>query len=132
MRNIVNIYSAAGAQQTLGADGVTFTLAAGTYYAELFDDVDDRSVMSIHWSWDANLVATITLEASNRSPRETSSWASSGWAATSATTVSPAASASEVMFFGADYGAARMRAKIVVGTQGALRGVEHSKARGAR
>lgn len=132
MRKLTNLYNAAGTAQTPTDTGV-FTLAnATTYYAELFDDVHDRTGHSIHWDYSATLVATITIEGSNRPRTEVTSYSATGWFPTSATTVSPAASAAEVGFQGADYMGARVRAKIVVTTGGTLRGDEHSKARGAR
>lgn len=132
MRRIVHIFSAGGTEQVPGADGITYTLPAGTYFAELFDDVPNRTGMSIHWEWNAALVATITFEATNYDARDVSAHSATLWRTTGATTVSPAASASGTVAHYADYMAARMRAKIVVTTQGTLSGIEHSKARGAR
>lgn len=137
MRLITKLYSAAGAEQTPSDNG-TFTLSNGTvYYAELYDDIPDRTGFSIHWEYNAALVASITLEASNRpieGPFAVSSYAAvgSGWATTGATTISPAASAGETVGQYADYMANRLRAKIDVTTGGTLRGTMHSKARGAR
>ena len=137
MRLLTKLYTAAGAEQTPN-DAGTFTLSNGTvYYAEFMDDIPDRTGLSVHWEYNAALVATITLEASNRpsdGPFAVTSYAAvgSGWATTSAAAVSPAASAGETVAHYADYMAARLRAKIDVTTGGTLRGTEHSKARGAR
>ncbi len=137
MRLLTNLYTSAGATVTPN-DAGTFTLSNGTvYYAELFDDIPDRTGFSVHWEYNAALVAAITLEASNRpsdGPFAVSSYAAvgSGWATTGATTISPAASAGETVGHYADYMSMRLRAKIDVTTGGTLRGTEHSKARGAR
>lgn len=134
MRQLTKLYTAAGVLQTPNDVG-TFTLASSTvYFVEFFDDIEDRTGCSVHWTWNATLVAAITLEASNKSTARATSFAAvgSGWATTGATTISPAASASEVLAHYADYMAARMRAKIDVTTGGTLDGIEHSKMRGAR
>lgn len=124
---ISTLYTAGGVLQSSTA-GV-YTLAdATTYYAE-FEDVKSRALVSVHWKYSAALVAAITIEASNRYPDEVSAYAAvgSGWATTSATTVSPAASAGETVAHYADFNAARLRAKIVVTTGGTLRGDTHVK-----
>ena len=137
MRVLTKMYTAAGAEQTPDDTG-TFTLSNATvYYVEFFDDIADRTGLSVHWEYNAALVAAITVEASNRpsdGPFAVSSYAAvgSGWATTSATTVSPAASADETVAHYADMMSKRLRAKIDVTTGGTLRGTEHSKARGAR
>ena len=128
MRPIVDLYKSDGTKQTPTAN--VFTLAdATTYYAELTEFVEGRSMFSLHYLYNAALVAAITLEASNRPRDEVTSYAAvgSGWATTSATTVSPAASAGETVAHYADYLAARVRIKIVVTTGGTLRIDEHSK-----
>ena len=131
MRALVNLYADDGTKQTPGADGATFTLVADTYFAEFFDLVPEAHINSVHWKYNAALVATITIEASNR--KDVTPWAAtaSGWATTSAATASPAASAGEVVQHYNTYGAGRMRAKIVVATGGTLRGDEHGKRGGA-
>lgn len=131
MRKLITCYADDGTKQTPDDTG-TFTLVADTYFIEFFDDIEDRPVMSVHWKWNAALVATITIEASNDPDASISAATGTGWATTGATTVSPAASASEVIAHYADYAALRMRAKVVVGTGGTLKGIEHSKLRGAR
>lgn len=128
MRPIVDLYKSDGTKQTPTAN--VFTLAgATTYYAELTEFVEGRSMFSLHYLYNAALVAAITLEASNRPRDEVNAYAAvgSGWATTSATTVSPAASAGETVAHYADYLAARTRIKIVVTTGGTLRIDEHSK-----
>ena len=128
MRPIVDLYKSDGTKQTPTAN--VFTLAgATTYYAELTEFVEGRSMFSLHYLYNAALVAAITLEASNRPRDEANAYAAvgSGWATTSATTVSPAASAGETVAHYADYLAARIRIKIVVTTGGTLRIDEHSK-----
>ena len=128
MRPIVDLYKSDGVKQTPTAN--VFTLAdATTYYAELTEFVEGRSMFSLHYLYNAALVAAITLEASNRPRDEVNAYAAvgSGWATTSATTVSPAASAGETVAHYADYLAARVRIKIVVTTGGTLRIDEHSK-----
>ena len=133
MRPIVDLYKSDGTKQTPAAN--VFTLAdATTYYAELTEFVEGRSMFSLHYLYNAALVAAITLEASNRPADRVTSYAAvgGGWATTSATAVSPAASAGETVAHYADFMSARMRAKIDVTTGGTLRGTEHSKARGSR
>lgn len=134
MRVLTKLYTAAGVEQTPDDTG-TFTLSNATvYYVEFFDDIGDRTGLSVHWEYNAALVAAITLEASNRPADRVTSYAAvgSGWATTSATAVSPAASAGERVAHYADFMSARMRAKVDVTTGGTLRGTEHSKARGSR
>ena len=129
MRLLTNLYTSAGATVTPN-DAGTFTLSNGTvYYAELFDDIPDRTGFSVHWEYNAALVAAITLEASNRERADVTIYAAvgSGWATTGATTISPAASAGETVGHYADMMAARTRIKIVVTTGGTLRIDEHSK-----
>ena len=126
MRIINKLYNDAGDLQT-PVDGV-YTLVTDTYYAELADAVDERSKLSVQWTYSAALVAAITIEATNDpdlSLFDTSTTA--GWATTSATTVSPAASAGTALQHYADYMAGRARAKIFVTTGGTLKGHEHSK-----
>jgi hypothetical protein len=128
MRPIVDLYKSDGTKQTPTAN--VFTLAdATTYYAELTEFVDARSGFSLHYKYNAALVAAITVEASNRDRTDVTSVAAvgSGWATTTATTVSPAASAGETVAHYADMMAARTRIKIVVTTGGTLRIDEHSK-----
>ena len=128
MRPIVDLYKSDGTKQTPTAN--VFTLAdATTYCAELTEFVEGRSMFSLHYLYNAALVAAITLEASNRPRDEVNAYAAvgSGWATTSATTVSPAASAGETVAHYANYLAARVRIKIVVTTGGTLRIDEHSK-----
>ncbi len=137
MRVLTNVYTSGGTP-VVPNDAGTFTLSDATvYYAEFMDDIPDRVGLSVHWEYNAALVAAITVEASNRpsdGPFAVTSYAEvgSGWATTSAAAVSPAASAGEAVGHYADYMAARLRAKIDVTTGGTLRGTEHSKARGAR
>lgn len=126
MRIINKLYNDAGELQVPVA-GV-YTLVADTYYAELADATDERSKLSVQWTYGAALVADITIEATNRadlSLYDTS--ATEGWATTSATTVSPAASAGTSLQHYADFNAGRARAKIVVATGDTLMGHEHSK-----
>lgn len=126
MRTINKLYNDAGDLQTPVA-GV-YTLVADTYYAELADATDERSKLSVQWTYSAALVAAITLEATNRNDLDL--WdtsATAGWATTSATAVSPAASAGTSLQHYADFIAGRARAKIVVTTGGTLMGHEHSK-----
>lgn len=127
MRPIVDLYKSDGTKQTPTAN--VFTLAAGTFYAELTEFVDARSGFSLHYTYNAALVAAITIEVSNRDRADVTMYAAvgSGWATTSATTVSPAASAGETVGHYADMMAARTRIKIVVTTGGTLRIDEHSK-----
>jgi hypothetical protein len=133
MRMLV-LFKSDGVQQTPDDEGV-YTLAnATTYYAEFREDIDDCSVFSVHWKYNAALVAAITIEASNRPEHSVTSYAAtgSGWVATGATTISPAASAGEALPQYADFAAFRGRAKIDVTTGGTLSGFEHSKQRDAR
>lgn len=126
MRILNKLYNDAGDLQT-PADGV-YTLVTDTYYAELADAVDERSKLSVQWTYSAALIATITIEATNRD--DLNLWdtsATAGWATTSATAVSPAAAAGTSLQHYADFLAGRARAKIVVTTGGTLMGHEHSK-----
>lgn len=128
MRPIVDLYKSDGTKQTPTAN--VFTLADATiYYAELTEFVDARKGFSLHYLYNAALVAAITIEVSNRDRADVTMYAAvgSGWATTSATTVSPAASAGETVGHYADMMAARTRIKIVVTTGGTLRIDEHSK-----
>ncbi len=128
MRPIVDLYKSDGTKQTPSSN--VFTLAdSTTYYAELTEFDDARSTFSLHYKYSAALVATITIEASNRNFDDATAYAAagSGWATTSATAVSPAASAGETVAHYADFTAARARMKIVVTTGGTLRIDEHSK-----
>lgn len=128
MRPIVDLYKSDGTKQTPAAN--VFTLAdATTYYAELTEYVDGRSGFSMHYKYNAALVAAITVEASNRPHSEVNAYAAvgSGWATTSAATVSPAASAGETVAHYADFFAGRARIKIDVTTGGTLRLDECSK-----
>ncbi len=128
MRPIVDLYKSDGTKQTPTAN--VFTLAdSTTYYAELTEFDDARTAFSLHYKYNAALVAAITIEASNRDFADATAYAAvgSGWATTSATTVSPAASADETVAHYADFLAARARIKIVVTTGGTLRIDEHSK-----
>ena len=129
MRNLV-LYTAAGVRQTPSDVGV-YTLAdATTYYAEMFDDLMDRPLASIHWQWNAALVAVITIDGSNFSTTDATPYATAGWVATAAPSVSATASANEVLADYANISFARMRAKIVVTTGGTLKAVEHAKLAG--
>lgn len=128
MRPIVDLYKSDGVKQTPTSN--VFTLAdSTTYYAELTEFDDARTAFSLHYKYNAALVAAITIEASNRDFADATAYAAvgSGWATTSATTVSPAASAGETVAHYADFLAARARIKIVVTTGGTLRIDEHSK-----
>ena len=63
MRPIVDLYKSDGVKQTPTAN--VFTLAdATTYCAELTEFVEGRSAFSLHYLYNAALVAAITLEAS--------------------------------------------------------------------
>ena len=128
MRPIVDLYKSDGTKQA-PTDNV-FTLSdATTYYAELREYVDARSGFALHYKYSAALVATITIEASNRDRADVTMFAAvgSGWATTGATAVGPAASAGETVGHYADMMAARTRVKIAVTTGGTLRIDEHSK-----
>ena len=127
MPPISRLYTAAGALQTPSAN--VYTLSNATVYYAEFDDVKDRSKIAVHWKYNATLIASITIEASNRYADEVTSYAAvgSGWATTSATAVSPAASAGETIAHYADMNAARLRAKIDVTTGGTLRGDVNTK-----
>lgn len=133
------LYKSDGTRQTPTDDGV-FTLANSTvYYAELFEDPADSKGWSIHYQWNAALVAAITVEKSNRSkeagkpggPVTSYAAVGSGWATTSAPTVSAASSAVETFVeYDGDL-AFRRRIKIDVTTGGTFSAFEHAKKRGA-
>lgn len=128
MQNLKFISSAGVPQTPSDAYGTT-TLAAGTYYAELhLEKVRMKGLMSLHWKYDGALVATITIEGTNFQEVKLNAALNSGWATQPPATVSPAASAGETLSSWADVGTGRLRAKIVVGTQGVLRGAFNIKA----
>lgn len=126
------LYKSDGTRQTPTDDGV-YTLANSTvYYAELFSDIEDAADFSFHVEWSAALVASITTEATGFPKEKASSYASSKWRATGATTISAASSASGAVFHGADFIAPRVRIKFDVTTGGTVQGYEHAKKRGLK
>lgn len=139
MRSIV-LYKSDGVQQTPTDEGV-YTLANATvYYAELFCDPEFTPGWSIQYKWNAALVAAITVEKSNR-PKDAgetggavTSYAAvgSGWATTSAPTVSAAASAADTFVEYSGDMAGRRRIAVNVTTGGTFSAFEHAKSRGAR
>jgi hypothetical protein len=108
------------------------TLAIGTYYAELgLNNTEWASIGSMHWDWNAALVATITAEATNHYDVTLHTATGARWLDIAGITdVTPAASASQDISSWADIGYGRMRAKVVVGTGGTLRGAFHVKKKG--
>ena len=109
------------------------TLANGTtYYAEL-GGAAGAGLSAVQWCWDTALVAAITYESTNLPPADASTFAAAGalWYPEPGpgTTSIPGGSAGTVVQHLADFGARRMRAKIVVTTGGAaqLRGRMHFK-----
>ncbi len=129
MKRFTKVFDSAGNVQSPAADG-SYTLKDATiYYFEFTDVIGKRSSVSIHWKYDATIVAAITIEASNRPEADVSSYAAvgSGWATTVATTINLAASAGETVGHYADFMAARMRAKVDVTTGGVVLPYEHAK-----
>lgn len=98
-------------------------LPAGTYFVEIGDPEHHRS--SIQWEWSAALAATITYERTNQTDATLAAAASTQWKDTgiaALTAVATGLAADTVIREFADQVCARMRAKIVVTTQGLLRG----------
>jgi hypothetical protein len=111
------------------------TLANGTtYFAELGGS--ETGLSGVFWSWSTALVAAITYESTNLPPSDASVFVAAGrlwFPETGPGTLSiPGGAASCNMQHFADFGARRMRAKIVVTTGGAaqLRGRCHFKTAG--
>jgi len=134
------LYKSDGVEQTPTDEGVYTLTDATVYYAELFHDAQDTVGWSIQYKWNAALVAAITVEKSNRAKDpgppggNVASYAAvgSGWATTSAPTVSAAASAADTFVEYSGDMAYRRRVKIDVTTGGTLSIFEHAKSRGAR
>jgi hypothetical protein len=111
----------------------TATLANGTtYYAELgLNNTEWASIGSMHWDWNAALVATITVEATNHYDVSLHTAVGARWIDIAAIAdVTPTASASQNLTSWTDIGYGRMRAKVVVTTGGTLRGAFHVKKKG--
>lgn len=121
-------------------DAVNQTLTAGTYYYGVGGDVDVSR--SAHFKWDASLVATITIEDTNFPDVAISSTASGDWiqenpssayvgvtggSAAGLTITVPGGFAGGAMVHLSSFGSRRLRAKVVVSTQGALRLRNHGK-----
>lgn len=109
-------------------------LASGTtYYAEIAGS-GEGSVGSWQWIWAATIVADITYESTNLSNQEITTFAaaSAGWSAESSSMDLniPGGAAGSHMEHMSNFGARRLRAKIVVttGGTGQLRGRCHVKA----
>ncbi len=106
---------------------------ATTYYAEIAG-TGEGTVSSWQWIWAATLVADITYESTNLSNQElaTAAAASAGWSAesTSLDLGIPGGAAGSHMEHMSNFGARRLRAKVVVTTGGTaqLRGRCHVKA----
>lgn len=130
MKNLVFINATTKEPVTPDASG-NATLGVATYYAELGVDTGKTAwhgLASMHWIWNGALVATITIEATGLHDVKVTDAAASGWVPlTAIATVSPAASASQDLASWADVGYPRLRAKVVVGTGGVLRGSYHTK-----
>lgn len=130
MKNLVFINSTTKVPVVPASDG-SATLPAETYYAELGIDtgkVPWHGLGSMHWKWDAALVASITIEATGLADVRVTAAAASGWVPlTAIATVSPAAAAGQDLASWADIGYPRLRAKVIVTTQGVLRGSFHTK-----
>ena len=126
-------FYAEGSSTALGADGTPVTLTLGTtYYVDIGSAEESRG--SIQWQHDASIIATITYEVTNfpESSAGLSAAASDDWHPDPAmgVTAIPGGAVGCPLVHMADDGAARMRAKIVVGaTGGNLRGRLHRKGR---
>ncbi len=132
MRTVTQCYTAAGVPQEPNGSGV-FTLANNTtYYFEL-SEVADRSGLSVHLIYGSTLTAAVTSEGSNEDGSVTSynDGAAGEWASTAQAVRNLAASAGGAMDHHADWMAARMRYKVVVGATGGgtLKLREHGKVR---
>lgn len=122
--------------------GYTTLVSGKTYHAEIGFNKDFggggqggkfewHGLGSMHWKWDATLVATITIEGTNFKEKDVTDALADGWVDVAAITdVTPAASAAQSLNTSEwkDLGYGRLRAKIVVTTGGKLRGSFHSKA----
>lgn len=111
-------------------NGMVTLVDATTYYAEIGGG--EAGLSAMQWIAGALLVAAITYESTNLRQAELSTFAAaaSGWFPEAASgTTSFAAAAAVTMQHFSDFGARRMRAKIVVTTGGAaqLRGRPHFK-----
>lgn len=125
MRDINSIIKSDSTVQVPSA-GV-YTLAAGTYYAELEQrGIEKGAHVSTQWVWDGNLVATLDVEISNF--RDATSYGATLWQSTNVAQISVNASAGGVVSDLLNLAAARVRWKIVVATQGTLQGAENAKA----
>lgn len=131
MKNLVFINSSTKVPVVPDDSVGNTTLAAATYYAELGVDTGKlpwHALASMHWIWNAALVATITIEATSLSNVKVTDAAASGWVPVATiATVSPAASASQDLASWVNVGYGRLRAKVVVATPGVLRGSFHTK-----
>lgn len=85
---------------------------------------NEALLVTVHWRWNAALVAAITYELSNFPDAALNAAASTGpnWQDSGSAAVSPASAASGVVAVINNEGATRMRAKVVVTTGGKLRG----------
>ena len=124
------LWTAAGVVIPPGTDLLNVADAT-TYYAEVGGA--EAGLSGVQWSWGATLVASITYESTNYPPSQAVIFVAAGalWypEAGVPALVIPGGSSSTQMQHFADFGARRMRAKIVVTTGGTaqLRGRPHFK-----
>lgn len=117
------------------ADGVAVAggaalVAGATYYAELNAAVAEKATtQSMHWIWDASIIATITIEMTNHPTVSVTAAAASGWDDAPPPTISIlGGSAAQDNSPWINVAPGRLRAKIVVGgTGGVLDGYFHGK-----
>lgn len=133
MRKVTECYTAAGVLQVPDANGLFTLVNDTTYYFELAE-VADRSGLSVQLTYGATLTATVTSEGSNKDGARATPYGTSGWAPTAQASRSLAASAGSAIDHHADFMAARLRYKVVVGaTGGGTLGLdEHGKVRSLR
>lgn len=129
----VKLISAAGSEIP-PQNGLLNVDNATTYYAELGGS--EGGLSGIQWSWGSTIVAAITYESTNLPRGDASTFVAAGalwYPETGPGTLSiPGGSAGTQMQHFSNFGARRMRAKIVVTTGGTaqIRGRGHFKTSG--
>lgn len=132
----VTLYSAAGVELNGNRNALLTVANSTTYYAEI--SVPDSGMFAIQWRWGSTIVATITYEATNLKSSEASTYVAAGalWdpLTSSGNPIGELAiaggTAGTWVQQWANFGAKRMRAKIVVNTGGTaqIAGRAHYKA----
>ncbi len=129
----VTLYSAAGVELNGNRNALLTVASSTTYYAEL-TGAGNVGLSAMQWCWAATIAAAITYESTNLPMADATTFVAAGalwFPETGVTTLTIAGgSAGTNMAHFVNYGARRMRAKIVVTTGGAeqIRGRAHFKA----